>query len=213
MLKQILFVLILFILCSGVKCFAQTGPQRGLVQFSGVIMSSDSLHAVPYVNIYNQYSGIGAISNYQGFFSLVAGEGDTIQFSSVGYKAKYYVIPLAMEADRYSIIQLLTRDTVHLDVTMIFPWPDPEDFKDAFLALDIPDTYLDRARKNLEREKLREMGEALAPDGNETTDFFFRQEAKKYYYAGQTPPIQLFNVFAWKEFIDAWKRGDFKKDR
>ena len=105
----------------------------------------------------------------------------------------------------------MTHDTIHLDATVIYPWPSRDDFRDAFLALDVPDTYLDRARENLERERLREMGLALRPDGNETTDRFFRQEAQKYYYAGQPPPIRLFDVFAWKEFIDAWKRGDFKR--
>lgn len=207
---RFLFFLVLLV-CGGTLCAQQS--ESKLVQFSGVVMTSDSLQAIPYANIWNTRNGIGVISNYQGFFSLVAGEGDTVRFSSVGFKDKTYIIPRGMTDDRYSIIQLMTRDTIHLAATMIYPWPDPEDFRDAFLALDVPDTYLDKARKNLEREKLREMGAALAPDGNETTDFFFRQEAKKYYYAGQTPPIQLFNVFAWKEFIEAWKRGDFKRDR
>jgi len=181
------------------------------IQFSGVVMSSDSLRAIPYVSVYSTRTGRGSITNYQGFFSLVAYPGDEIRFSCVGYKAKSYTIPLEMEGSRYSVIQLLTTDTVHLATTVIYPWPSEDKFKEAFLALELPDDYLARARRNLERERLREMGLAMMPDGNEATDRFFREEAKKYYYAGQAPPIQLFNVFAWQEFIEAWKRGDFKR--
>lgn len=173
-------------------------------------MSSDSLQAIPFANIINLNIGTGTISNYQGFFSLVAAKGDTIEFSCLGFKDELYVIPDELESSRYSFIQLLTQDTIHLAATVIYPWPDPEDFREAFLALDVPDTYLDKARANLEKQRLRELGLTLMPDGNESSDRFFRQEARKYYWAGQPPPIQLFNVFAWQEFIEAWKRGDFK---
>jgi len=37
-----------------------------------------------------------------------------------------------------------------------------------------------------------------------------RNIATKASYAGQAPPINLFNPFAWNEFVKAWKRGDFK---
>lgn len=185
--------------------------KAGLIQFSGVVMSSDSLRALPYAHIVNLESYMGTISNHQGFFSLVAAPGDTVLFTCIGFKDAEYVIPEMLEDDRYSIIQLMTQDTVHLDVTIIYPWPSKDEFREAFLALDVPDTYMDRARANLERELLREIGLAMAPDGNESADYFFRQEAKKYYYAGQPQPIKLFDVFAWKEFIDAWRRGDFKR--
>lgn len=187
--------------------------RSGLIQFSGVVMSSDSLRAVPYATVLNTRNGRGAITNYQGFFSLIAEPGDSIYFSCVGYKGRGYRIPSELEANRYSIIQLLTTDTIHLPATVIYPWPSREEFKEAFLALELPTDYLDRARANLERQRMRELGMNMPLDGKEATDFFFRQEARKYYYAGQPPPIQLFNVFAWQEFIQAWKRGDFKKQK
>jgi signal peptidase I len=185
--------------------------QGRLIQVSGVVMTSDSLVAVPFVNVYNYNSGKGAVTNYQGFFTLIAQPGDSIRFSCVGFKPKVYFLGENLKGTRYTIIQLLTTDTVHLDATVIYPWPSRAEFKEAFLALELPTDHLDRARQNLERQHMRDMGLSMMPDGNEATDFFFRQEARKYYWAGQTPPIQLFNVFAWQEFIQAWKRGDFKK--
>jgi hypothetical protein len=38
-----------------------------------------------------------------------------------------------------------------------------------------------------------------------------RQASQKLYYSGQIAPQNIFNPFAWSEFIKAWKRGDFKK--
>ena len=48
-------------------------------------------------------------------------------------------------------------------------------------------------------------------DGREATNYYLRQGAAKAYYAGQAPPQNIFNPFAWAEFIKAWKNGDFKK--
>ena len=58
---------------------------------------------------------------------------------------------------------------------------------------------------------MREIGEAMAYDADENVDYYMRAEAQKFYYAGQAPPQNIFNLFAWVKFIEAWKRGDFKK--
>jgi hypothetical protein len=31
------------------------------------------------------------------------------------------------------------------------------------------------------------------------------------YYAGGTPPINLFNPIAWAQFLQAWQNGEFKR--
>lgn len=205
---KILFPFLLIILIP-YAAFSQVDNEN-LIQFSGLIMTSDSLEAVPNVNIYQKNTGRGTVSNYQGFFSLVAQKGDTIIFSSVGFEQETYIVPRNLEGNKYSVIQLMTRDTINLAETIIYPWPTPEQFKEAFLSLDIPDDDLERARKNLEREKLREIGLAMNKDADETVDYYQREEASKYYYYGQVPPMNIFNPFAWGKFIEAWKRGDFK---
>ncbi len=206
-MKKLVICLVTLFLSSS----AMAQNDDDLVQFSGVVLTSDSLMGIPYSHIINLRNNRGTISNYKGFFSFVAAKGDTIRFSSVGFKTALYVIPLKLNQQKYSVIQMMTQDTIFLDETIIYPWPTKEEFGQAFLSLHIPDDALDRARRNLEREKLREMGIAMVADGNEAADFYFKTEARKYYWAGQDPPIQLFNIFAWKEFIEAWKRGDFKR--
>ncbi|HNW00300.1 MAG TPA: carboxypeptidase-like regulatory domain-containing protein, partial [Chitinophagales bacterium] len=130
-----------------------------------------------------------------------------------GYKDAIYIIPGTLTDERYSVIQLLTRDTMYLSETFVYPWPSREEFRDAFLALDIPDDDLRIAQKNMEREKLKELGEAMAMDADMNADLQMRRMQQKIYYAGQYPPMRIFDVMAWKDFIEAWKNGDFKSDK
>ncbi len=190
--------------------FAQ---EEKLIQLSGLVMTSDSLQSVSYSSVLIKNVGRGTISDYRGFFSIVVTAGDTILFSSIGYSDEEYVIPSDLKETKYSVIQLLTRDTIHLPETMVYPWPTPEQFKKAFLSLNIPDDDLERARKNLERERLKELGDAMAMDANEAKDYYLRQQAASFYYAGQAPPMNIFNPIAWAQFFQAWKRGDFKRKK
>lgn len=187
------------------------GAQRdSLVQFSGLLVSSDSLEAIPYATVYIKSTSRGAVSNSKGFFSIVAHPGDTVQFSSIGYQRAQYIVPRNLVSDRYSIIQLMTRDTIHLAETVVYPWPSREQFREAFLSLHIPDDNLERARKNLEREKLKEMGKQMPQDAGEIMDYYTRTEAGKLYYYGQMPPMNIFSPLAWAQFFKAWKEGQFR---
>ena len=211
MLRSVLIVIVLT-LYAAPDAVAQ-GDRTDLVQFSGIIMSSDSLIGIPYAHIMIKNVNRGTISNYQGFFSFVSAKGDTIVMSAVGYKKKVFVIPDTLVGDKHSVIQLMTRDTIHIPETIIYPWPTPEEFREAFLALDIPDDDLDRARKNLERERLKELGLAMTMDANENRDYYLRQESARFYYNGQLPPIRIFDPLRWAEFLKAWQRGDFKRKK
>jgi hypothetical protein len=48
-------------------------------------------------------------------------------------------------------------------------------------------------------------------DGASATSMQLRNVATKASYAGQVPPMNIFNPVAWAEFIQAWKRGDYKR--
>ena len=66
------------------------------------------------------------------------------------------------------------------------------------------------ARQNTDQAKLRALMATLPADGREAVNYQLKQQANKYYYAGQLPPQNIFNPLAWADFIKAWKRGDFK---
>jgi hypothetical protein len=192
----------------------QEAYYRNLVQFSGAVVTGDSLHPVAFTHIIDHNTGFGTISDYYGYFSFVARRGDTITFSAVGFKKGSFVIPDTIQNNRYTMFQVMTSDTVYLSETVIYPWPTKEQFKEAFLKLDIPDDDLEIARKNLDRYELYVRAAQTPMDGSMNYRNYIDQTVSKLYYAGQTQPISLLNPFAWAKFIQAWQDGKFKrKDR
>lgn len=184
-----------------------------LVQFSGIIVTADSLKPVPFVNIIDKTTRRGTTSDYFGFFSFVAQEGDTIIFSSIGFKKAYVIIPDSLTEERYSLIQLMQGDTIVLAPAHIFPWPTKPEFEKAFLNLELPvDPMLARAERNMLLADMKESAMAMSNDGNMAFRQTMQREYTKMYYAGQVPTSNLLNPIAWAQFVQAWKRGDFKRE-
>jgi hypothetical protein len=94
--------------------------------------------------------------------------------------------------------------------TVIHPWPSQEQFKQAFYALKVPSDEYDIAMKNLATEDLKIKIKEFKMDGNMNYRNYIEQQTNKLYYAGQLPPNNLLNPFAWAQFIKAWQNGDFK---
>ncbi|MCB0618538.1 MAG: carboxypeptidase-like regulatory domain-containing protein [Saprospiraceae bacterium] len=184
-----------------------------LIQFSGMVLdgTDEQLIPVPYTNVLVKGEGRGTYSDFSGFFSIVLRKGDVVEFSAVGYKTVDFQIPDSLTDNRYSLVQLMTRDTFNLPTAVIFPWPSREHFKLEFLAMDVSSEMQQRAVENIAQENLSRMRNDVRMDGNENADYYLRKQASSYYYIGQTPPMNIFNPIAWKQFFDAWKRGDFKK--
>ena len=184
-----------------------------LVQFSGVVITGDSLRPIPYTNIRVEGSSYGTVSNYEGFFSFVAHRGDKILFTAVGYRDSYYQIPDTLTQSRYSLFQMMETDTILLTVTVIYPWPTVEDLEFAIVQHRVPENDYDRAMKNLALEEMKERGRNLDYDGSMNYRYDMSEVVRKSYYNGQYMPVQLLNPFAWAKFIEAWKDGKFKKKK
>lgn len=209
MVRSLIFLLFLLGL-SSLNGFGQK-KEATLIQFSGVIVEGDSLKPVPFTNIIIKGSKRGTVSDYFGYFSFVAQEKDIIEFSAVGYKKASFTIPDSLTDNKYSLIQVLRKDTLTLKETVIYPWPTKEQFKEAFLNLAIPDDDLERAKKNLARAEMKERYEAIGMDGTMNQKYRMEQFNSRLYYAGQLPPNNLLNPIAWSKFIRAWQNGDFKR--
>jgi hypothetical protein len=184
-----------------------------VIQFSGVAVNAENLDPVSFTNIMIKGTRRGTISDYYGYFSFVALKNDTIQFSAIGFKSSEFVIPDTITKNRYSLIHVMDSDTILLAPTVIYPWPTEEDFKKAFLTLDIPDDDLEIAKKNLAKAEMKERAFHMKMDGSMNYQNYIDQQTSKLYYAGQTQPISLLNPFAWAQFIKAWKEGKFKRDK
>jgi hypothetical protein len=104
----------------------------------------------------------------------------------------------------------LVTDTVYLPATILKPRPTKEQFERDFVNNRVPDDMYEIARKNTDESQRRILIASLPADGREAVNFQMRQQANKYYYNGQVPPMNILNPAAWADFIKAWKRGDFK---
>lgn len=206
----ILFPVSLVFILMSIDLNAQD-KDHDLVQFSGLIVTGDSLKPVPFTNILNISRRRGMSSDYQGFFSFVAKKGDTIAFSAIGYKNGMYVIPDTISTQRYSMIQMMSADTILLIETVIYPWPSREQFREAFIKIRPPDDDFVVAQRNLDAMEMRDRSYKMPMDGSQNYRHFMQQNTDRLYYYGQAPPMNIFNPFAWAKFFEAWKKGDFRK--
>ncbi|HEY2727111.1 MAG TPA: carboxypeptidase-like regulatory domain-containing protein, partial [Parafilimonas sp.] len=86
-LRYFLFAgMIFWSFCSSAQ--NQTQQKDSVVQLYGVVMSSDSLRGLDATSVIVEGTGRGTITNDQGVFSIAVLKGNTIRFSSVGFKDK-----------------------------------------------------------------------------------------------------------------------------
>jgi hypothetical protein len=198
-----------------------TLPMRGIAQFEtfkdsvvqlyGVVMTADSLRGIPSVSVVIKGQNRGTVTSDQGVFSIVVLKGDQVEFSSIGFKPKTVVIPRDLVGAQHSLIQLMVNDTIYLPATIIKPRPSKAQFERDFVNTQVPDDDITIARNNTNAATRRFLMASLPADGREASNLYLKQSAAKLYYAGQVAPMNIFNPFAWNEFIKAWKRGDFRK--
>ncbi|MEI6310662.1 MAG: hypothetical protein WCP57_00240 [Bacteroidota bacterium] len=211
-MKKIFFLFIVIGLFHSIQLQAQNTNK--VVQLSGIIVTSDSLEAVPYVAIFNKTDKRGVFGREDGFFSLVAREGDSVQFNSVGFKANTYVIPANNDKDKLTIVQLLSRDDEYLDTVFVMPRMSKEEFKNRFVNDHYTDDQIAIAQQNLDKQRMADISDHMAMDGKENSNYFMKQAQQQFYYGKQVPStITQVNPLAWYKFIQAWRNGDFKKKR
>jgi len=213
---RILYLTILLAITSVTINAQKTTVQDSVIQFSGLVVTEaedGDVKVLPYTNIGIVGTSRGTSSDRDGFFSIVAKKGETVRFTAIGFKDASYTISDTLSRQLYSYVQIMSEDSILLPEAVIYPWPDREYFKYEFLAIDISDELREKAEENLAAEVLEELRYAIPADGTEATNLELRTNAQNFQYVGQTKPQNIFNPLAWKKFIDAWRRGDFKKKK
>jgi hypothetical protein len=204
-------ILYLLLLAAPYAVHAQFDKLRdSVVEIYGVVMTADSLKAIPAVSVVVKNRNQGMYTTDQGVFSLVVLKGDIVEFSSVGYKTIDYKIPDS--GNTISLIQLMVADAQFLPATIIRARPTREQFERDFVNTPVPDDGIEIARQNNSAAKRAVLSRGLPANATEAASTYLRQSAQKYYYQGQTPPQNILNPLAWAEFIQAWKRGDFRNN-
>lgn len=182
-----------------------------IIQFSGIVVGQDSTSGVPGVHIYAPKAGRGTTTNPYGYFSMPVLEGDSLIISAISYERQHFVIPKG-KSDNYTVIIELTQDTTYLPELQVFPYPTEELFKEAILALELPNqSDMNNLRRNLDENILRKMfaNTAMGPNANHT--YFMQQQQNAWNNRFQPTSISLLNPFAWAQFIKSVKRGDLKR--
>jgi hypothetical protein len=206
-MKYLLFIIFLLVSVLG---FSQT-QEKPLVQFSGIIYNADTSLVVPYVSVINKSNGGRTVTaSYQGYFSFVAHEGDTIIFSSIGYRREAVVIPLKILDKKYTIVVRMKPLVINLPTVNILPWTSIDDFNRDFMTMKFADDDLEVARKNVSRDKLMAMARDLPRDAGEMQSLNFRNNHielsnKNMNMRGANP---LLNPFAWGALMKQILEGD-----
>ncbi len=182
-----------------------------VVQLFGVIMTADSLEAIPAVSVTVKGTKRGTITNNEGVFSIAVLKGDVIEFSHVSFLPGSVHVPDTLKGSQYSIVKTLVQDTAFLPVAIIRPRPTPEQFARDFVNVPIAEDELEILRKANTPEARRAYLAKLPQDGREMTNRQLNNVFQRARYQGQIPPMNIFSPAAWAEFINAWKRGDFKR--
>lgn len=203
-----LVLLCLFMTGTIMECAAQAPDtaSRKVVQVSGMTIDADSLFPIPFVAIVIKGSQRGVYSTGSGYYSIVAQEKDTLEFYSLGYKTGIYVLPDTFTLSQVNHVQTLKMDTILMNEMVVYPWPSREQFKNSFLALDIPNDDMERARMNLAQQRMVAAATVVNADGQGAYQNAVTQRTDKNYYAGQYQPNNLLNPVAWSKFIQSVRK-------
>ena len=174
---------------------------------SGLVITADSsAQVIPNANVLVKNRNIGTISSGEGFFSFAALPGDTIVFSTIGFKKETLVIPDTLKQKDYLVRVVMQRDTTILEEVTLYPWPSKDRFKDAFLATRIPTTENDIAMRNLAVQELKTRAAAMGYSPEEIQDYVVQMQARDIYNYGRYQGFSnggtailgaLSNPFAW----------------
>lgn len=207
--KRMLLFLAIWFFTEGHSAYSQlrhyAAPAK-IIQFSGVVVSGIDSNPLPFTTLIIGSRRQGTIADANGFFSFVALAGDTVRFTSVGYRPRFVVISDTIRHDAYSMVVPMEQDTVMLMETVIYPWPSKDKFREAFINLKLPESEADIIRKNFNLASLREQ----ARNGSMNADMNYRslmqQQTSRLYYQNQVAPVNLLNPFAWAQFVKQLKR-------
>lgn len=209
MRKLLIYVFCLILIFPCLQSSREAPEKDDLVQLTGRLLN-ELLQPLPFAHILVLNNYRGTITDKEGKFSFVTQVDDSILFSCLGYKKHILIIPDTLSNAYLTLDLILQQDTFMIAEVEIYPWKDYEEFKKAFLNLDLPDTDMDNARRNIALLKTQIILDET-PNSRENFQQILNEQYRQTFNQGTYPTYQVFNVFAWAEFFKSLKRGDFNK--
>ncbi len=209
MKKYIIYIILAF---AGLQL---SSAQEILVQWTGVVRN-DLLEPIPFAHIIVQKDFRGTVSDPQGMFTIITYPSDTLYVSCVGYKARKIPVPkLTVDDSKHYIKDIvLDPDTIMLSEVVIFPWKTYKEFKDAFMALDLPEDDMQRAYRNIaiiQDQIYNAIANRTASPTANFRDVMTSRTDRMMTYGHMYPTYSITNPLAWAKFFSALRNGEFKK--
>lgn len=211
------YLSVIFLLAAGLSSLS--GQKKEPVQISGIIITSDSIpQFIPYTHVVVKGRRQGTTSDTEGFFSLAVLPGDTIKFSSLGFKPEKLVIPDTVKHREYLAKVVMKRDTTLLEEVTLYPWPTPDRLKDEIIAMRVPTTEEDIAMRNLAVQELKARAYEMGYSPEEMQDYMIQMQNQNIYNYGRYSGFSsggtallgsLTDPFAWARFFEALKNDEF----
>jgi hypothetical protein len=195
---------ILLLACSFTS-FAQN-TDKPLLQFTGIVYNADNGSVVPYVTVTNLSTGkqVGS-ANYEGYFSFVVHEQDSLKFTSVGYHPTTIAIPKDLNKKSLIVEIRMRAQVINLPMVRVFPWATTDEFRHDFLAMKVADDDLEIARKNLSATSIATLKRTLPLSPYESFNAQDKHNAVVNSHSFTNP---LLNPFAWGSLIRDIAAGD-----
>jgi hypothetical protein len=191
--------------------FGANAQITDIIQVKGMVVN---IHFEPisFVHILIINKKRGTVSDESGKFDFFAEKGDTLQFSSIGYKKSSYYIPTITTSKIFFTVPVLKADTTILKEVIILPWKNYKEFEKIFVETKVIEDDIYRAEKNIALIKFQMLvnDDDIPSAPGAAYNLSMQQRVSQLYWKGQTQPLQILNYVAWAKFLDYIKNGKFK---
>ena len=201
--------------------FAVTGlqtlsAQEMLVQWTGVVRD-ELLQPVPFAYIVVQKDFRNIMSDQHGMFTIITFPRDTLLVSCLGYKPLKIPVPdISNENSKHYIKDIIMEeDPIMIKELVIFPWRTYMEFKEAFMALELPEDDLQRVYRNiavLQEQIYAAIANRQATPNSNFRDAMNSRVTRMMTYGHMYPTYSVTNPIAWAQFFQALRNGDFKRN-
>ncbi len=202
-----LFTVVLLTMTFALLSEESSAQKRKIIQLSGIVVENESENGLPGAHVYVPKAGRGTTTNYLGYFSMPVFIGDSVVFSSVGYKKQHYIVEENNDlGDNVTLIINMVADTTFLEAVEIMPFPTEQMFKEAVLALNIPLDAGQIDNDHMNAELLAYMMQNTPMDGAMNYRNYINSQL--YFQNDRYGPRTntLTNPFNWAKFIDSIKK-------
>ena len=145
-MRFLFFIQILFFLFTTTSANAQIFGDSSLVKVSGIIVDSDSITPIPFVNIINNRTNKGTISDTNGFFRISILKTDTILFSSLSFEKKPFHLSDTTAASCFFKI-IMNNKNYKLAVVNVYALSKQSQFRYDFVHINLPEHLYIKGRK------------------------------------------------------------------